>query len=145
MVFERAVHDRDLTGLADLSGLLMSGWDYVQIIESEPRLEAFDRDLGNLLEALDADTAVALIAGLQTADGSGAFILAAPGLPLAGAVAGASAADLPPTLLALAGRTIPAAMPGRSLLASGTMSAGDYSAEEEALLRERLSGLGYIS
>jgi len=53
----------------------------------------------------------------------GAFILAAPGLPLSGEYTGARLLDMAPTLLDLAGYGIPREMQGRSLLA-GEKKAG---------------------
>lgn len=78
----------------------------------------------------------------------GAFILAAPNLPLQGEVDGAHLLDIAPSLLELGGYDIPNTMQGRSLLAGvdGLMTTDDgLSADDEAILRERLSGLGYIS
>ncbi len=55
--------------------------------------------------------------------------------------------DIAPTLLALAGVEVPASMQGRSLVTGqiprqSTMAADDL--DDERLVRERLSGLGYI-
>ena len=75
----------------------------------------------------------------------GAFILAAPGLPPSGEVEGAHLLDMAPALLELSGYDVPESMrggPNPSALASPT--AAGYSEEGEALVRERLSGLGYI-
>jgi predicted AlkP superfamily phosphohydrolase/phosphomutase len=78
----------------------------------------------------------------------GSFILAAPNNPLHGEIAGAHLLDIVPTLLELSGYDIPKSMQGRSLVAgkalSGEADTG-YTADEEELVRERLSGLGYIS
>jgi predicted AlkP superfamily phosphohydrolase/phosphomutase len=74
----------------------------------------------------------------------GAFILAANGLPLSGAVEGAHLLDIAPTLLGLAGHDVPAGMQGRSLVGA-VRSGPEVSAKAEAIIRERLSGLGYIS
>jgi len=80
----------------------------------------------------------------------GSFILAAPGLPLAGEIAGAHLLDVAPTLLELGGYDIPNSMQGRSLLnrsVAETNGAGfspGFSVDGEAIIRERLNGLGYI-
>jgi predicted AlkP superfamily phosphohydrolase/phosphomutase len=76
----------------------------------------------------------------------GAFILAASNSPLSGEVEGAHLLDIAPTLLELAGSEIPPSMQGTSLLgrASGAGEHG-FSEEGEAIIRARLSGLGYIS
>ncbi|HWQ36578.1 MAG TPA: alkaline phosphatase family protein [Blastocatellia bacterium] len=77
----------------------------------------------------------------------GSFILAAPGLPLQGEVAGARLLDLAPTLLELGGYDVPASMQGRALISGCTRLSAEtqMSADAEAVIRERLSGLGYIS
>lgn len=77
----------------------------------------------------------------------GAFVLAAPGLPGAGLIEGASLLDIAPTLLELNGREPLPDMRGRSLL--GRLSADRPSTssdpdDDERLIRERLSGLGYL-
>lgn len=77
----------------------------------------------------------------------GAFILASPKSPLEGAVGEAHLLDMAPTLLELGGYDIPASMQGRSLvggLATVAAAAG-RSATGEEVIRQRLSGLGYIS
>ncbi len=78
---------------------------------------------------------------------SGAFILASTNNPLAGPVAGAHLLDIAPTLLELGGYDLPASMRGRSLVtgqALGSVAHG-YSVDDEAIIRARLSGLGYLS
>jgi predicted AlkP superfamily phosphohydrolase/phosphomutase len=75
----------------------------------------------------------------------GAFVLAAPGSPLQGKVEGAHLLDIAPTLLELGGYDPLPAMQGKSLLGSGAVGAEGFSGREEELVRERLSGLGYIS
>ncbi len=78
----------------------------------------------------------------------GAFILAAPNNPLQGEVNDAHLLDMAPTLLELAGYDIPPSMQGASLVAGHTMELGgslDLPLNEVEILRERLSGLGYIS
>jgi predicted AlkP superfamily phosphohydrolase/phosphomutase len=75
----------------------------------------------------------------------GAFILASSNCPLTGEIEGAHLLDIAPTLLELGGFDIPATMQGRSLAAGRPASvAAGYSEDGEALVRERLSGLGYI-
>lgn len=72
----------------------------------------------------------------------GAFILAAPNNPLQGEIEGAHLLDIAPTLLELGGYDIPNSMQGRSLVAGQVL--GPLSMDEEEIIRERLSGLGYI-
>jgi len=77
----------------------------------------------------------------------GAFILAAANNPLSGEIEGAKIYDIAPTLLELGGYDIPSSMQGRSLVAGMELQrpdAGDLSAENEQIVRDRLSGLGYI-
>jgi predicted AlkP superfamily phosphohydrolase/phosphomutase len=78
----------------------------------------------------------------------GAFILAAPNNPLHGEVEGVHLLDIAPTLLELGGYDIPDSMQGKSLVAGQSLenvTDRDLTEEDEEILRERLSGLGYIS
>jgi predicted AlkP superfamily phosphohydrolase/phosphomutase len=77
----------------------------------------------------------------------GSFILAASNNPLSGEIAGAHILDLAPTLLEMCGYDVPSSMQGRSLVAGKALAAGEggFTASEEEMVRERLSGLGYIS
>lgn len=78
----------------------------------------------------------------------GAFVLAAPHNPLLGGIEGAHLLDMAPTLLELGGYDIPPSMQGRSLVAGTAGSPGadtGLSPDEEAIIRERLRGLGYIA
>ena len=76
----------------------------------------------------------------------GAFVLAAPGYPSLGELRSVAWSDLAPTVLDLAGCDVPAWLHGQSLLAGYRLASGaeDLSVDEEALLRARLAGLGYI-
>jgi predicted AlkP superfamily phosphohydrolase/phosphomutase len=77
----------------------------------------------------------------------GAFILAAANNPLRGEVTGARLLDIAPTLLELGGYEIPATMQGRSLVAGQkppSSEVPEYADDDEAIVRDRLSGLGYI-
>jgi len=74
----------------------------------------------------------------------GSFILAASNNPLQGEVSQAHLLDIAPTLLELGGYDIPISMQGASLL-QGTLRASTVAAPHgEDIIRERLSGLGYI-
>jgi predicted AlkP superfamily phosphohydrolase/phosphomutase len=78
----------------------------------------------------------------------GSFILASSNSPLQGEIEGAHLLDIAPTLLELAGYDVPPSMQGRSLVADCALRsavATDYSPDAEAIVRDRLSGLGYIS
>jgi predicted AlkP superfamily phosphohydrolase/phosphomutase len=77
----------------------------------------------------------------------GSFILAASNNPLHGEITGARLLDIAPTLLDLGGYDIPASMQGRSLVAGRSLEpseVGDYTSDDESIVRDRLSGLGYI-
>ncbi len=75
----------------------------------------------------------------------GAFILAAPGLPLNGPIEGARLLDMAPTLLDLAGLEVPSSFQGRSLIQGASRSSVTPAHEDdEARVRDRLSGLGYL-
>ncbi len=74
----------------------------------------------------------------------GAFILAAPGMPVSGELDGAHLLDIAPTLLELGGYDPLPGMQGKSLLGGETVAAAAFSASEEDIIRQRLSGLGYI-
>ena len=77
----------------------------------------------------------------------GAFVLAAPNSPLSGEISDARVLDIAPTLLELAGYEIPSSMQGRTLASGKAVLDRDTcqdDSEAERLVRERLSGLGYI-
>src|SRR5262249_21875309 len=75
----------------------------------------------------------------------GAVLLAGPAVPALGAVEGAHLLDMAPTLLELGGYDVPATMrDGSPLSGLATAAAPGYSEDGEAIVRERLSGLGYI-
>jgi predicted AlkP superfamily phosphohydrolase/phosphomutase len=76
----------------------------------------------------------------------GAFILAGPGIEPAGELVDVEILDIAPTLLELAGHEIPPSMQGRSLvrqMAGAPAEAAAPDAVGEAVIRERLRGLGY--
>ncbi|MGW8179479.1 MAG: alkaline phosphatase family protein, partial [bacterium] len=78
----------------------------------------------------------------------GSFILASPNNPLSGEVEGAHLLDIAPTILQLGGYDIPASMQGKSLVEDHRLEPANesaFSSDEEEIIRERLSGLGYIS
>jgi predicted AlkP superfamily phosphohydrolase/phosphomutase len=77
----------------------------------------------------------------------GSFILAASNSPLHGEVTGAHLLDMAPTLLELGGYEIPSSMQGRSLVAGhrpASSALPGYAPDDETIVRDRLSGLGYI-
>ena len=76
----------------------------------------------------------------------GAFILAAPNCPLSGELEGVHLLDMAPTLLELGGYDVPPSMQGRSLFEGAAVGLPEsaLSLSDEELVRQRLSGLGYI-
>ena len=74
----------------------------------------------------------------------GAFILAAPNCSLAGEVEGVHLLDISPTLLDLAGYNVPTSMQGRSWVSGVSPQSNNLSEDQEAIMRDRLRGLGYI-
>ena len=76
--------------------------------------------------------------------GKGCFVLLSANHPISGYQAG-SGLDVTPTLLELAGYPLPASTPGKSWVAGMELNnTSGLTDDEQALLRERLSGLGYI-
>ena len=119
-------------------------WDCCQLDASfqggsesaDPTLD-FDRNLGNSLQHLTDDTLLAVI-------GENCFVLVASNNPITGYQDG-STLDLTPTILELAGYPLPAATEGKSWVAGMELNTtSGLSDDEQAMLRERLSGLGYI-
>jgi predicted AlkP superfamily phosphohydrolase/phosphomutase len=77
----------------------------------------------------------------------GAFILASPGCELRGRMDRVHLLDLTPTLLELGGYDPLPEMQGKSILARGANDRGgsrEISQSEEEIIRQRLSGLGYV-
>lgn len=117
-----------------------------------------DDEIGWVLEELDEHTAVFILATRAQPDylehpqdgqtiWQGGFILAFEHNPLFGEIQGASIYDLAQTLLSVGEIGIPPLILGRSLLEGYDLSQpdeGQLSLDEESILRDRLSGLGYI-
>jgi predicted AlkP superfamily phosphohydrolase/phosphomutase len=74
----------------------------------------------------------------------GAFVLSSLNNPLSGEVEHARLIDMAPTLLELGGYEVPATMQGRSRLSGSSGRGPATRPDEEAIIRQRLSGLGYI-
>jgi predicted AlkP superfamily phosphohydrolase/phosphomutase len=74
----------------------------------------------------------------------GMFLLAAPNCPLNGEYEGARLLDIAPSLLDLAGYDIPESMQGRSLFAGMEKKARPREDGDQAIIHDRLAGLGYI-
>lgn len=119
-------------------------WDCCQLDASfqadsgsaDPYLD-FDRNLGDSLQHLTDDTLLVVV-------GKNCFVLVAGNNPITGYQDG-STLDLTPTILELAGYPLPAATEGKSWVAGMELNTtSGLSEDEQAMLRERLSGLGYI-
>ena len=130
---------------AALQGKLESGtWDCCQLDASFPADSGstdpylnFDLSLGETLQHLSDDTLLAVI-------GESCFVLVASNNPVTGYQDG-STLDLTPTMLELAGYPLPAAAEGKSWVAGMELNTSSgLNEDEQAMLRERLSGLGYI-
>ena len=133
-------------------------WDYIHLVDrglaqfpSAPDTLApteyclrLDERLGTVMDMLDEHTILLVTAyPRQGSEGTALFLLASPNSPLLGECQNAQWADLAPTLLDLAGRTIPTSAPGRSLVAGLEKRTID-SADHQRVLLERLAGLGYV-
>lgn len=126
--------------------LSVGDWDYLQYTAasypagnwSADDYLRLDRDLGEALQELSDDTVILVL-------GRDCFVLVAASNPISGEYSGGSAADLAPTLVQLAGFPLPSATEGKSWVAGMELnnSAG-LTADEQQILRDRLSGLGYI-
>lgn len=77
----------------------------------------------------------------------GAFVLAAPNVPALGEIQGARLLDIAPTLIEVGGYEMPESFQGRSIFAGSLADAASTGVTEdgEEIIRQRLSGLGYIS
>jgi hypothetical protein len=106
-----------------------------------------DEQIGAMLELLGEDTQLVMLSSYGVQHPEGCFIIAAPNNPLRGELQNLHLLDMAPTILQLSGYELPAGMPGNSLvadLALNEFTDAELTEEEEAILRERLSGLGYI-
>lgn len=77
----------------------------------------------------------------------GAFILASQNGPASGQIEGVHLLDIAPTLLELGGYDCPPSMQGKSFATARDQclrEAGDDSTQDEMMVRDRLSGLGYL-
>jgi hypothetical protein len=97
----------------------------------------FDLGLGDTLQHLSDDTIILVI-------GEGCFVLVASNNPISGYQDG-SILDLTPTVLELAGYPLPKLILGKSWVANMELKGTTgLTEDEQVMLRERLSGLGYI-
>lgn len=133
------------------SNLESDDWDYYQLtdiglknasglaeVNSAENYLRLDQELGKVLQQLSDDTIIAIL-------GDECFVLVSGNNPISGEYKDGSVSDIAPTLLELAGYPLPSAAEGKSWVAGMELkSTSGLTEEEEAMLRERLSGLGYI-
>jgi len=147
-VFQQA--DKKAADFDDFSALtatLEAGdWDYCQSTPASFPADSWsaddypklDYELGEALQYLTDDTILIVL-------GKGYFVLVSENNPLHGERKGGSYLDVAPTLLELAGFPLPSSTEGKSWVAGMELkNSASLSSEEEELLRDRLSGLGYI-
>jgi hypothetical protein len=102
---------------------------------------AFDEQIGSLMETMDDQTILLVLAPPSTS--AGFFVLAAPNCPINGEQEGANLLDIAPTILDLAGYEVPSSMQGHSLVAGmEKLVPGDV--DHDKILYDRLAGLGYV-
>lgn len=140
-------HCAEFDDFAALRNELQSGdWNYCQLTAASFPTDNwsaddylnFDHELGETLQYLSDDTIITVM-------GKDCFVLVSANNPISGEHKGGSTSDVAPTLLELAGYPLPSAMEGKSWLTGMELkSSPGLTAEEEDILRDRLSGLGYI-
>jgi hypothetical protein len=110
---------------------------------------SLDLQLGNTLKLINDNFVILVVStSVFSPDLLGSFILAGSNNPINGELKGVKLNDLIVTLCDFGGLDKLEDMPGTSLVAGVSLediSSGELTEEEEAILRERLSGLGYIS
>ncbi|MBK9925996.1 MAG: hypothetical protein IPP66_11990 [Anaerolineales bacterium] len=126
--------------------LSVGDWDYLQFTAasfpadnwSSDDYLRLDNELGEALQELDDDTVITVL-------GKGCFVLVSASNPISGEHKGGSSSDIAPTLVQLTGYPLPSATEGRSWVAGMELnSTSGLTADEQEILRDRLSGLGYV-
>lgn len=125
--------------------LSVGDWDYLQYTAASYPADNWsaddylrlDHDLGEVLQELSDDTIITIL-------GRGCFVLVSANNPISGERNG-SASDIAPTLVQLAGYPLPSATEGKSWVEGMELNdASGLTEDEQQILRDRLSGLGYI-
>ena len=125
--------------------LSVGDWDYLQYAAASYPADNWsaddylrlDNDLGEVLQELSDDTVIAIL-------GKGCFALVSANNPISGEHNG-STSDVAPTLVQLAGFPLPSVTEGKSWVAGMELNnAAGLTEDEQQILRDRLSGLGYI-
>jgi len=137
----------DITDPVTLREKLSVGdWDYLQFTAASFPADTWSADdylrleneLGEILQDLDDDTIITIL-------GKNCFVLVSANNPISGEHKDGSSADIAPTLAQLAGYPLPSVTEGNSWVAGMDLnSASGLTTDEQEILRDRLSGLGYI-
>lgn len=126
--------------------LSVGDWDYLQYTASSfpagnwstDDYLRLDNDLGEVLQELDDDTSITVL-------GKDCFVLVSANNPINGEHKDGSTSDIAPTLVQLAGYPLPSATEGKSWVEGMELNnSSGLSADEQEILRDRLSGLGYV-
>ncbi|MBI4761653.1 MAG: hypothetical protein ACOYYF_18395 [Chloroflexota bacterium] len=126
--------------------LSVGDWDYLQYTAASFPADNWsaddylrlDHDLGEALQELSDDTVILIL-------GRDCFVLVSANNPISGEYSGGSAADIAPTLVQLAGFPLPSLTEGKSWVQGMELNdSSGLTADEQQILRDRLSGLGYI-
>jgi len=126
--------------------LSVGDWDYLQFTAasfpagnwSTDDYLRLDNDLGEVLQELDDDTSITIL-------GKDCFVLVSANNPINGEHKDGSTSDIAPTLVQLAGYPLPSTTEGKSWVEGMDLNnSSGLSADEQEILRDRLSGLGYI-
>jgi hypothetical protein len=116
-----------------------------------PPYSELDEQLAEVLQALDEQTAVLVLLPpgrwereLAPSDPAGFYVLVDPRTRLAEQGLSVRLADLVHTIFTVCGRDPGSGWGGRSLVAGNAESDFELTARQEEIVRERLSGLGYL-
>lgn len=126
--------------------LSVGDWDYLQYTAASFPADNWstddylrlDHDLGETLQELSDEAIIAIL-------GKDCFVLVSANNPLSGEYHGGFGCDIAPTLVQLAGFPLPAVTEGKSWVEGMELNnASGLTEDEQQILRDRLSGLGYI-
>lgn len=126
--------------------LSVGDWDYLQFTAASYPADSWsaddylrlDNDLGEALQELDDDTLITVLA-------KDFFVLVSANNPINGEYEGGSSADIAPTLVQLAGFPLPSTTDGKSWVDGMELdNSSGLTVDEQEILRDRLSGLGYV-
>ena len=137
----------DITDPVTLREKLSVGdWDYLQFTAASFPADKWvaddylrlDNELGEVLQELDNDTSITVL-------GKDCFVLVSANNPISGEYKDGTTSDIASTLLQLAGFPLPSATEGKSWVEGMELNnSSGLTANEQEILRDRLSGLGYV-